>query len=216
MNLEVQTALGNWRIIIMRGPSSRARRIITRSGTPVAVLLAGLLVWQGSNAAFSSSTHNDGNNWATGSVSLSNDANAAMFSVKGLVPMQTGSKCIVVTANSSVPGLVHLYAGQLAANGLEPYVKLTIQQGTGGTFNDCYGFNSVLQENSQTLATLAADHTSYSTGLVPWITAGVTSGESRTYKFDWVFDTTGLSQVQINDLQGRSASINIHWELQNT
>jgi len=148
-------------IVIMRAPSVRFRRIVSLSAAPIAVLLAGVMVWQGSNAAFSSSTHNDGNNWSTGSVSLSDDAAGAMFNVHNLVPMQTGSKCIVVTANSSVPGVVNLYTGQLAANGLEPYIKLTVQQGNGGTFNDCGAtpaFSSLFQENSQTLGALSADH----------------------------------------------------------
>lgn len=46
----------------MRAPSSRTRRIAALTTGPVAVLLAGALVWQGSNAAFSSSTRNAGNN----------------------------------------------------------------------------------------------------------------------------------------------------------
>jgi hypothetical protein len=188
------------------------------------------MVWQGSNAAFSSKTHNDGNNWATGSVGLTNDAGEAMFSVKDVVPDQTGSKCIVVTSNSSVPGVVKLYAGELAANGLEPYIKLTVQQGSGGTFDNCAGaaaaggnpaipaFTGLLPlEATQTLADLiGTPHTSYGTGILPWTTAGTEAGESRTYKFSWVFDTGTLSQAGIDALQGKSVSINFHWELQNT
>ena len=36
----------------MRAPSSRTRRIVSLSAAPVAVLLAGAMVWQGSSAAF--------------------------------------------------------------------------------------------------------------------------------------------------------------------
>jgi hypothetical protein len=41
-------------------------------------------------------------------------------------------------------------------------------------------------------------------------------GVVKTYKFNWVFDTTGLTEAEVNGLQGKSASINFEWELQNT
>ena len=47
----------------MRAPSSRTRRILSVGAAPVAVLLAGLMVWQGSQAAFTAETYNAGNNW---------------------------------------------------------------------------------------------------------------------------------------------------------
>ena len=39
-------------------------------------------------------------------------------------------------------------------------------------------------------------------------------GESKTYRFTWVFDTTGLSQEDIDALQGKSVSADVIWELQ--
>jgi hypothetical protein len=208
----------------MRVPSIRTRRIVSLSAAPVAVLVAGLMVWQGSNAAFSSVTRNIGNSWETGSVALTDDdGGAAMFQVQNVIPGQTGSRCIRVTASSSVPGLVKIYAGDLAADGLEPYIKITIDQGTVGSVGGfgtgptgCGTFVSDATESSQSLSGLMADHTTYATGLLPWTTAGVVSGEAKTYKFSWIFDTTGLSQTAVDALQGKAASINFDWELQNT
>src|SRR5450631_3838249 len=57
----------------MRAPSTRTRKILLGSSGPVAVLFAGLMVWQGSEAAFTAETYNAGNNWQAGSVTLSND-----------------------------------------------------------------------------------------------------------------------------------------------
>jgi hypothetical protein len=201
----------------MNAPSIRTRRIMSRSGGPVAVLLAGLMVWQGSNAAFSSDTRNVGNSWETGSVALTDDdGGTAMFQVQDLTPGDSGEKCIVVTASSSVPGVVKTYVADLAADGLEPYIKLTIQEGTGGAFDDCTGFAPIWTYPSEALSALFTDHSDYSTGLLPWATAGVPSGESMSYRFSWVFDVGSLDQTAIDGLQGKAVSVNIGWELQNT
>ena len=139
-----------------------------------------------------------------------------MFQVQKIVPMQTESKCIVVTSNSSVPGLVKTYLEDLSADGLEEYVKLAVQEGTGGSFNDCTGFTPGAGFHaSETLLAMAAMHTGYGNGMLPWSTTGV-SAESRTYKFTWVFDTTGLDPAAVDALQGKAATVNINWELQNT
>ena len=50
------------------------RRRTVRAVAPVAGLLAaGLLVWQGSYAAFSATTVDTGNAWATGQLNLTNN-----------------------------------------------------------------------------------------------------------------------------------------------
>jgi hypothetical protein len=200
--------------ISMRAPSIRTRRVLTLSSAPVAVLLAGLMVWQGSNAAFSADTRNIGNNWETGAVAISDDdAGAAMFQIQNVVPMQTGEKCIAVTASTSVASAVKFYVGDLASDGLEPYVKVTVAQGTGGSFASCTGFTADQTEASQTLAAIYATHASWATAILPWTTS---VGATKTYKISWVFDTSSLTQQEIDALQGKAASINFEWELQNT
>jgi len=198
----------------MRAPSIRTRRIFTLSTAPVAVLLAGAMVWQGSNAAFSADTRNIGNSWETGAVDISDDdGGAAMFQVQNVVPGQTANKCIAVTATPSVPSTIKFYVGDLATDGLEPYVKVTVAQGTGGTFNDCTGFTADQTEAAQSLQAIQADHSNWATAILPWAApAGTTV---KTYKITWVFDTTGLTQLQIDALQGKASSINFEWELQN-
>jgi hypothetical protein len=56
---------------------------------------------------------------------------------------------------------------------------------------------------------------SYATGVLPWDTAG-TPGETKTYKATWTFDVTGLTQTQIDALQGKSVSADVVWELQSS
>jgi hypothetical protein len=201
----------------MRAPSSRTRRIISVSAAPVAVLLAGLMVWQGSNAAFSAHSRNVGNSWETGSVALDDDdGGAAAFQVQDLTPGDVGEKCIVVTASSSVPGVVKFNLADLAPNGLEDYIQFKMEMGTGGSFDDCAGFSPTAIHDFEPLSLQAIQHTSYSDGILPWTTLGVASGESMSYRFSWEFDVGSLDQAGINALQGTASSVNLVWELQNT
>jgi hypothetical protein len=200
----------------MKTPSARIRTIAAFSAGPIAVLIAGGLVWQGSQAAFTATTRNAGNSWSTGSVFLTDDdLGAAAFTVENIVPGQTGEKCIVVTANSDVAGEVRPYSENLIiANGLEGGIFLKLEQGSGGSFNDCTGFTptgTAIPE--QTLATMAATNHDYATGGTPWQTAG-TAGETRSYRATWRFDTAAMTQEQINALQGARVGLDLVWELQ--
>lgn len=184
----------------------------------VAMLGANLIVWQGSNAAFTAETYNAGNNWQTGSVGLTDsDGGAAMFAVAGLTPGNTGVKCIAVTATSDVPGVVKVYLQSLTAAGLENNITISVEQGTGGTFGDCAGFTSEPTpaiEPVQTLAAMSAAHGLYTTAVLPW--AKGVGPMTKTYKFSWAFDTTGLDDAAINALMGLDVQANFEWELQNT
>jgi hypothetical protein len=194
-----------------------ARAIAALTAGPLAVLAAGSLVWSASDAAFTASTRNSGNAWSTGSVVLTDDDNGnAAFTVNSLVPGQTGTKCIVVSSNSTVAGQVRAYMKNLtdSAQNLSEHIKLTIEQGTGGTFNDCTGFTpsgtSLAPLDVKTLAATASD---YSSGTSIWNTTG-TPGEKRTYRGTWSFDTTGMTQQEIDRLQGATLSVDMVWELQ--
>jgi hypothetical protein len=197
-------------------PTARTRRLATFVIGPVAILMAGLLVWQGSNAAFTASTRNTGNNWETGSVTLSDDdLGAAAFRVAGVVPGQTGSKCLVVTSQSTVPGQVRVYVANLGAEGLESNITVSLQSGTGGSFADCTGFTPTASLPPLSLAVINGAIHDYATGVLPWDTTG-TPGENKVYKATWTFDVTGLTQAQIDALQGKSTSVDVVWELQSS
>ncbi len=198
----------------MHKPTARTRRLATLVVGPTAILVAGLLVWQGSTAAFTADTRNIGNNWQTGSVLLSDDdLGAAAFRVDGVAPGQTGTKCIVVTSESTIPGEVRVYVGNLGAHGLENNILVGMETGTGGSFNDCTGFNPTGNLPAVSLADIAANDYSYATGVLPWVTTG-TPGETKSYRATWTFDVTGLTETQVDALQGMSASIDVEWEIQ--
>lgn len=201
----------------MRAPSIRTRLIAARASAPVAILLAGLMVWQGSEAAFTAETHNSGNNWDAGSIHISDDDDGgAMFQVAELTPGDTGVKCIVVTADSTVTGVIRTYVSSMTAEGLQDYIDITIEQGSGGSFANCADptpFSASVTHAAQAVSGLRTDHGTYGTGILPW-TKG-TGEQSMTYRFTWVFDTTGLTETEVNALQTKSVGANFEWELQN-
>ncbi|MFF0905472.1 UNVERIFIED_CONTAM: hypothetical protein RF653_17520 [Kocuria sp. CPCC 205316] len=201
----------------MHAPSPRARKIAGLSAAPIAVLVAGVMVWQGSTAAFTATTRNAGNSWATGQVALTDDdAGRAGFTVENLVPGATGEKCIEVTSNSTVAGQVRAYTQNLSgsAAGLEDHIDLRVERGTGGSFESCGGFVPVPGAlPAQSLTTLSQANRDYATGGAVWDTEG-RAGESTTYRGTWTFDTEGLTQSQIDALQGSRVSVDLVWELQ--
>lgn len=199
----------------MQKPTRRARKIGTVVATPIAIVAAAALVWQSSYAAFSGTTRNSGNNWSTGSVALTDDdAGAARFQATNLVPGATETKCIAVTANASVPGVVKAYAVNpvTSAAKLEDHIKVSVDYGTGGGFGTCTGFSPEGQAIPEiSLATLAGFN-NYANGAGGWsISAG---SQVRTYKITWKFDAAMLTQAQLDGLQNSQTGIDLQWELQ--
>lgn len=104
----------------MRTPSKGARRAMLAAAVPVGMVVSGALVWQSSYAAFSASTTNPGNNWASGTVVLTDNdnSNAALFNSAddgNLAPGNSRSKCITVA-----------YTGTLTANEIKMYVTTPV------------------------------------------------------------------------------------------
>lgn len=204
----------------MRTPSATAAKIAVTAATPVAMIAAAALIWQSSYAAFTGTTRNSGNDWATGSVALTDDdAGTARFQVSNMLPGDTETKCIKVTANATSPGTVKAYVVNpvTSTTNLESRVKVTVNAGTGGSFADCAGFTPFTTGNpvvSQLPLSTLAGANSYANGVGGWdVTAGA---QSRTYQITWVFDTTGLTQAQIDAFQGSRTGIDLQWELQSS
>ncbi|UDY24154.1 hypothetical protein [Nocardioides sp. Kera G14] len=195
--------------------STRAAKITAACATPLAVVAAGALVWQGSYAAFTGQTRNSGNDWSTGSVALTDDdRGGAMFQVSNITPGDTDSKCITVTANASVPGTVKGYAVNptFSSSTLAQHILVTIQEGNGGSFQDCTGFQAVGDVAQDVSLATFAQASNYSNAVGGWDVAAGT--QSRTYKMTWRFDTTGMTQTEIDSLQGAHAGLDMQWELQ--
>ena len=133
----------------------RAARVVRISVIPLAMLLVGFLVWQGSTAAFTTTTDNGLNSWQAGELELTNDGDTgtftgsttAVFSTTGsdlttvpqktdqLVPGSTGTKCIAVKALDTAPNIPVTFHASAVAGILAQNLTMTVTYGvsTAGT-----------------------------------------------------------------------------------
>ena len=123
----------------------------------------------GTFAAFSSTTSNNNNSFAAGSVSISdNDSGGAMFSsITGQKPGVENAvdKCIRVSYSGSLDADVKMYAAGIAAGG--QHIRLVVTRGTQTTpvFPDCTGFvPEVSDVYAGTLKNFGDTHTQFSNG----------------------------------------------------
>jgi hypothetical protein len=172
------------------------------------IAAVGVLLVQGSTAAFTASTDSKGNVVESGTVVLTNDgASTAMFNVGNLNGGQTVTRCINVAYDGSLTSDIKLEAtasGDLAAG-----LATTVEVGsgaTGGTAFDCAGFTAAgAALYSGSLADLGAGHGTYATGLGGFTNAA--KGASKSYKI-----TMTVSNVV--QYQGKSAGVDFTWEAQ--
>jgi len=213
--------------------TTRSQRRMVRAIAPVVGLLAaGLLVWQGSYAAFTASTSSPGNSWTSGTVALTNNTGAAgafvvtgtaSFSVTNIKPGQSGSACVTVRSTGTVAGNGRFYVQNVTgtlAPALAPQIQLTVDvgalpNGTGaGTSIPASCAGAPALANIINGVALNALPTSYGATGNSWTLAGGTGvTENRVYKITWTFATTGTNAGD-NLLQGRSAGADFVWEVQ--
>ena len=174
------------------------------------VLLVSLLVVRVSSAAFSATTANPANNWASGSITLTDDdgggAGSAMFNVTGMLPGQTVRRCIALTYNGAVdPGVVKLY-GSVVDGGLADHLEVTVKEGTGGGSGSCTGFVATgTIVNGARLKTFGTTRTDYATGVGTWDPAA--NGDAQVYEF-----TATLRGDTPSSAQGSDAQATFTWE----
>lgn len=174
------------------------------------MLLVSLLVVRVSSAAFSATTQNPANNWASGSIALSDDdgggVGSAMFDVTGMLPGQTATRCIKLTYTGATnPTAVKLY-GSVTDGGLADHLEVTVKEGTGGGYGSCSGFTaSGTILNAVKLKTFGSTRTDYSTGAGTWDPAA--TGEAKVYEF-----TVTLRSDTPSSAQGSDAKATFTWE----
>ena len=181
----------------------------------VGAVLAGLLgsgvfVWQGTNAAFTSTTSNGANNWTAGAVTIADDdSSTAMFNATGLVPGSTGSKCIKVTYSGNVTAAVKLYVASSSGT-LNPYIDLVVEEGSGagnvGDFSSCSTFSGTTIY-SGTLSNMASTKTAFASGVGSWAPTAAT--QFKVYKFTYT-----LNASTPNNMQSATCSATFQWESQ--
>lgn len=194
---------------LSRGRTRPSRAVVMTSASALLGLLgSGALVWHGTDAVFTATTPNASNSWSVATVTLSdNDGGSAMFNLSNLLPGSTGANCIVVTYGGSVGTAVKLYASAAAdASTVAQYVDLVIEEGTGGTFNNCAGFATSGTIYTGTLATFTSTKNSYANGVGTWAPAGAAS---KVYKVSYT-----LNASTPNTKQGATTTATLQWEAQ--
>lgn len=180
----------------------------------------GVLLVQGSEAAFTGSTDNSANAVNSGTVKLSDSdgsgldgkgAGTAMFNVSNLNGGQIVTRCIKVSYGGSLTADVKLYGtsnGELAQG-----LAMTIEAGngteaTGGANFDCAGFTDGSQIFSGSLKTFGENHnpspdnTYANKGITGH--AAATAGTSKSYKITMVVSND-------NAYQGKDAAAAFTW-----
>lgn len=187
---------------IVRADEVRSQGITMKMGLTILVvaLIASLSTW----AAFSATTQNSGNEFATGTVELSDDdANQAMLSLSDAKPGDSDSSCIVVSYSGTLPATVRMY-GTTTGSGLDQYLDLTVTRGTKSSpFDSCADFVAGPVVYSGTLAGYPGGYAGGIADAGTW-----TNGDSHAYRF----------QITVQDdqaAQGLTASQTFIWEARN-
>jgi hypothetical protein len=199
--------------------ASRTSKVLAAT-VPLGIIASGVLVWQASYAAFSSTTANPNNTFSAGSVTLTDDhqPSTVMFNAGGLRPGSTGSGCIKVTYNGTIASAVKMYvkSGDLTntTGDLSPYLTLQVAEGTGNAADcsDFAGGSNIYNPTGSggttfTLADFATNKSTYASGVSAWTPSA--AGSTKTYKVTyWLQD--------INAAQGKNNTVKFTWEAQNT
>jgi hypothetical protein len=167
--------------------------------------------------AFSSTTSNPNNEFAAGTVAISdNDSNTAMYNVSNQKPGDSLTRCVRVTYTGSLPANVRLYTGSSIGT-LGPHVNLTVTPGTmpvGTAYPQCTGFTADgAALYNGTLSGFATAHNSYANGLVdfPGSTTSWATNNTVVYQF-----TVAMSASAPDTVQGATTGQHTYtWEAQN-
>ncbi|MFI5100015.1 MAG: hypothetical protein ACHQE5_05815 [Actinomycetes bacterium] len=187
------------------------------------LLAAGLLVWQGSYAAFSATTASNADVWTAGTLTLQNNGGGAVYAVStsatfnetGLKPGSGNTKCITVKNTSSTAGNLKFYRSALAdsAPSLGAQIQVTIDAAIVGAdvLANCTGFPVAGLTNVATGVALTALPNTYA-GAVPSVAVGAGT-VLVAYRIAYTFATTGTTAGD-NALQGKTVTAGFTWELQ--
>jgi hypothetical protein len=208
--------------------SPRSRRVV-RAGTPlVGLLLAGVLVWSASSAAFTATTTAGPNSLTAGVVSLTNNRGpAGSYVVNGTAPFvvvntkpgRNQQQCITVRSNGGIAGGLKFYVSGVTGTGLQNRLQMRVQRvalppgtGAGTTIPaNCAGYPAAgnVTIHNTFLPALPTSWTAAPSSLA--LPAGVTS--NTAYRIRWTFVSTGTNAGD-NLLQGSTAAATFNWELQ--
>jgi len=192
---------------MMNNPTGRKVRL---GAAVLAVVAASLMAFQATGAVFAATTENAGNAFTAGSVTISdNDTGTAMFNLTNMKPNDNAVGCIEVTYSGSLNAEVRTYGASTAGDGLEDYLDLTIERGTG----TCGAFVADVavwtNGTDGDLGIFLGAATDYATGVNTGVNAWQPTGTTMVpYRF--------TVDLQDNTLaQAKTVTVTFTWEAQN-
>jgi predicted ribosomally synthesized peptide with SipW-like signal peptide len=181
--------------------------------TLVVVGATGALAAFGTFAAFSDTTSNSGNEFSTGTVTLTNNSTSAMFNnVTGATPgAPSTDRCIKVAYTGSLAATVKLYTTDVSSGTLSQYVDVTVTPGTYSgpdpAFPLCTGFTPDAGGAiyTGTLDAFRTGKNSYANGVT------AVAAPSTVYRFSYT-----LNAAAPNTAQGATTGSHSYtWEARN-
>jgi hypothetical protein len=206
----------------MSKQSDRRRRVVRATAPAAGLLAAGLLVWQGSYAAFSATTVDTANAWSSGSLVLQNNggtatysaATSATFGGTNLKPGSTGTTCLTVKSTGNSAGNLAMYESSIADSSpsLGAQIQLTVTAGIPATdvLANCTGFPTTGLTTIATNQPLSTFPTTFATGVPVAVATGTVL---EAYKVVWTFASTGTNAGD-SALMGKTVTSGFTWELQ--
>lgn len=191
--------------------TSPATRLALVTAVVASLLFVTFLVVSTSRAAFTATTDNTSNNVASGDVVLNDDdAGVALFTSPSMTPTQSVVECIEVTYDGTIlpASPIRIYnSGALGGSGLEQYLDLTIEVGTGGVYGNCAGFvPSSTITPAGTLQAFSTTNTAWASGLsTTWTPTA--QGETQSFRFTLTLQDNNLAQ-------GLDVDFGFAWEAQ--
>ena len=201
----------------------RRRRFVRAFAPAVGLLAAGLLVWQGSYAAFTATTSNNADPWSTGNLALTNnggngatysDPTTATFGGTALTPGSTKTQCLTVKSAGSLAGSLKMYMSSLTDSTSSPTLgsQINLVVTAAPTTNDI----STGCTNFPTTGTTPVYTGSLTDFPATYSAAGgavaVASGTQKiAYQVSWTVNSNAT-----NALQGQTATAAFTWEIDNT
>ena len=204
--------------------SVEPRRHLVRVVAPaLGLLAAGLLVWQGSYAAFSATTIDTNNAFSAANLVLTNNGGTAAYAAStsatfggtNMKPGATGTTCITVKSVGSSAGTLAMYRSAITDSvpSLGAQIQLTITQGVtaADVLANCTGFPAAGVTTVATNQPLSTFPTTFATatGTTPIATGTVL----EAYKVVWTFVSTGTTAGD-SALMGKTVNAGFTWEEQ--
>ncbi len=221
----------------MRTPKHGVRRTLLAAAVPVGMVVSGALVWQSSYAAFTASTENAKNSWASGTVTITDDdGGVALFDTglddaatpgsttndgnNNLKPGDSKSRCITVTYTGSVTAAsIELAVATPTASGytnaaLDNYLRVKIEKTTAPASGhtsvsaDCTGFDTATASALYN----STDSDSNHLGLLKSSTATtpITAG-SNVGTNGKIYFKISYTVIDDNNAQNKASNANFTW-----